>query len=383
VIEVREFRVDTTDGQIDDVRERLARARFPEAETVDDWSQGVPLAYLRELADYWARDYDMHRVADRLNAHPQYLATIDGLDIHLLHVRSPHPDARPLVMTHGWPGSVLEFANVIEPLTDPAAHGGSAEDAFHLVLPTLPGFGFSAKPTRTGFGVEWIADAWHRLMGRLGYPEYYAQGGDWGAFVAAVLGARRPDGLLGIHVNLALASPDALRQLGEPTAEEQRMLAARERFLKEGTGYSAQQSTRPQTVGYALADSPIGQLAWIVEKFHAWTDCAGHPENAVSRDEILDDVMMYWQTNSAASSARIYWESYGAARLLGEVAAPSAYSLFPKELSQLSERWLRTRFTDLRYYHALERGGHFAALEQPDLFVREVRAGIRALAGDR
>jgi epoxide hydrolase len=381
VIEVREFSVDITDRQIDDLRERLARARFPEAETVDDWSQGVPLAYLRELVEYWARDYDMRRVADRLNAYPQYLATIDGLDIHLLHVRSPHPDARPLVMTHGWPGSVLEFAHVIGPLTDPTAHGGSADDAFHLVLPTLPGFGFSGKPTTTGFGVEWIADAWHRLMGRLGYPEYYAQGGDWGAFVSAVLGGQRPNGLLGIHVNLALASPNALRELGEPTAEERRMQASRERFVKEGTGYSTQQATRPQTLGYALADSPVGQLAWIVEKFFAWTDCAGHPENAVSRDEMLDDVMMYWLTNSAASSARIYWESYQAARLRGEVSAPSAYSLFPKELSQLSERWLRTRFTDLRYYHAVERGGHFAALEQPELFVREVRAGIRALDG--
>jgi pimeloyl-ACP methyl ester carboxylesterase len=285
-------------------------------------------------------------------------------------------------MTHGWPGSVLEFANVIAPLTDPTAYGGSAEDAFHLVLPTLPGFGFSGKPARTGFGVEWIADAWHRLMTQLGYREYYAQGGDWGAFVSAVLGARRPAGLRGIHVNLALAAPDALARLGEPTAEEQRMHAARQLFLKEGTGYSTQQATRPQTLGYALADSPIGQLAWIAEKFYAWTDCHGHPENAVSRDEMLDDVMMYWLTNSAASSARIYWESYRGAALLLEVPVPSAYSLFPKELSRVSERWLRTRFTDLRYYRAVDKGGHFAALEQPELFVAEVRAGIRALGDD-
>jgi pimeloyl-ACP methyl ester carboxylesterase len=378
VIEVRDFTVDVTDAQIKDLRERLARARLPEAETVDDWSQGIPLAYLRELAEYWARDYDMSRVATRLNALPQFHAAIDELGVHFLHIRSPHAQARPLIMTHGWPGSVLEFLNVIGPLTDPPAHGGPAEDAFHLVIPALPGYGFSDKPSRPGTGVARIAAAWHQLMGHLGYPEYYAQGGDWGAAVTGAMGVQRPEGLLGIHVNMALTSPAALLELGDPTPEEHRMLAKLKRFRDHGSGYSTQQRTRPQTLGYGLTDSPTGQLAWIVEKFYAWTDCQGHPENALSRDEMLDNVTLYWLTNTATSSARLYWESFGS-QAADEVAVPSAYSLFPEELFLVSERWLRTRFTDLRYYHQTERGGHFAAFEQPEIFVREVRDGIRAL----
>lgn len=383
MIEVREFSVDFTDAQVEDLRERLRRTRFPETETVDDWSQGVPLSYLRELTEYWARDYDMHRLADRLNAVPQFQATIEELGVHFLHVRSPHPDARALIMTHGWPGSVLEFLGVIGPLTDPPAHGGSARDAFHLVVPALPGYGFAAKPSRPGTGVERIATAWHQLMVHLGYPEYYAQGGDWGAIVTAAMGAARPTGLLGIHVNMAVLPPAVLREVGEPTAEEQAMLAKAKRYRDHEAGYSTQQATRPQTLGYALADSPAGQLAWIVEKFYAWTDCwvdgRGHPENAVSRDELLDNVTLYWLTNSAASSARLYWESFGRRRPDITVDVPSGYTLFPKELFAASERWLRSRFTDLRYYHVAERGGHFAALEQPEIFVREVRSGIRAL----
>jgi len=378
VIEIRDFTVDITDTQIKDLRERLARARLPEAETVDDWSQGIPLAYLRELAEYWARDYDMTRVATRLNALPQFHATIDELGVHFLHIRSPHAQARPLIMTHGWPGSVLEFLNVIGPLSDPPAHGGAAEDAFHLVIPALPGYGFSDKPTRQGTGVPRIASAWQQLMRHLGYPEYYAQGGDLGASVTATMGTQRPEGLLGIHVNMALASPAALQALGEPTPEELHMLARVTRYWDNESGYSTQQRTRPQTLGYGLADSPTGQLAWIVEKFYAFTDCDGHPENAVSRDEMLDNVMLYWLTNSATSSARLYWESFPNP-VTDNVTVPSAYSLFPEELFWVSERWLRTRFTELRYYHQTERGGHFAALEQPEIFVREVRAGIRAL----
>jgi pimeloyl-ACP methyl ester carboxylesterase len=378
VIEVRDFTVDITDAQINDLRDRLARARLPEAETVDDWSQGIPLAYLRELSEYWARDYDMRRVATRLNALPQFHASIDELGVHFLHIRSAHAQARPLIMTHGWPGSVLEFLNVIGPLTDPLAHGGTAEDAFHLVVPALPGYGFSDKPTRAGTGVPRIAAAWHQLMGHLGYPEYYAQGGDLGAMVTVAMGNQRPKGLLGIHVNMALASPAALQTLGEPTTEEQEMLAKVKRYWDHESGYSTQQRTRPQTLGYGLADSPVGQLAWIVEKFYAWTDSKGHLEGAVSREELLDNVMLYWLTNSATSSARLYWESFPNP-VADEVPVPSAYSLFPKELFWVSERWLRTRFTDLRYYHQTERGGHFAALEQPDIFVQEVRDGIQAL----
>jgi pimeloyl-ACP methyl ester carboxylesterase len=378
MIEVRDFTVDITDTQIKDLRERLARARLPEAEPVDDWSQGVPLTYLRELAEYWARDYDMSRVATRLNALPQFHAAIDELGVHFLHIRSPHPHARPLIMTHGWPGSVLEFLKVIGPLTDPPAHGGAATDAFHLVLPALPGYGFSDKPSRPGTAVPRIAQAWHQLMVHLGYPAYYAQGGDWGSAVTAALGVQRPEGLLGIHINMARPSPEAMAAAGEPTPDEQRMLARMRRFQDDESGYSAQQRTRPQTLGYGLADSPTGQLAWIMEKFQAWTDCDGHPENVLSRDEMLDNVTLYWLTNSAASSARLYWESFPSPAA-GQVAVPSGYSLFPKDVFGASERWLRHRFTDLRYYHQVERGGHFAAFEQPEIFVREVRDGLRAL----
>ena len=265
VIEVRDFTVDITDAQIKDLRERLTRARLPEAETVDDWSQGIPLAYLRELSDYWARDYDMGRLAGRLNALPQFHATIDELGVHFLHIRSPHRHARPLIMTHGWPGSVLEFVSLVGPLTDPPAHGGAAEDAFHLVIPALPGFGFSDKPSRPGTGTARIATAWHQLMTHLGYPEYYAQGGDLGAAVTAAMATQHPEGLLGIHVNMALASLPALQALGESTPEEQAMLAKVKRYWDHESGYSTQQKTRPQTLGYGLADSPTGQLAWIVE----------------------------------------------------------------------------------------------------------------------
>jgi pimeloyl-ACP methyl ester carboxylesterase len=381
MVQIRDFQVGIGDGEIDDLRERLARTRWPEPETVDDWSQGIPLSYTRELCEYWADGYDMGRLAERLNAFPQFHATIGDLGIHFLHVRSPHEQARPLVLTHGWPGSVVEFLNVIGPLTDPEAHGGSATDAFHVVVPALPGFGFSDKPTRPGIaGAGEIAQAWHELMTHLGYDRYYAQGGDWGAIITSTMAAQAPEGLAGVHLNLGLVAPDALTELGEPTEEEQAMLARFGQYWTTENGYSAQMTTKPQTTGYPLADSPAGQLAWIVEKFYTWTDCDGHPEKAVSRDELLDNVMMYWLTNSAASSARLYWESFSSLSM-DPIDTPSAYTQFPEEIFAFSERWLRTRFRNLRYYHAAERGGHFAALEQPELFVREVRAAIAALAG--
>jgi pimeloyl-ACP methyl ester carboxylesterase len=381
-VRIRDFAVEISDAQIADLRDRLARTRWPDPETVDDWSQGVPLGYTQELCEYWANEYDMQRLAARMNAFPQFHATIGDLGIHFLHVRSPHERARPLIMTHGWPGSVVEFLDVIGPLTDPEAHGGSAADAFHVVVPGLPGFGFSDKPSRTGIGIERIAGAWHELMGHLGYARYYAQGGDWGSAVTTAMAARAFPGLLGVHLNVALVSPEALHQLGEPTEQEQEMLARAQRFWAEESGYSAEQSTRPQTIGYPLADSPAGQLAWIVEKFYAWTDCDGHPEKAVSRDSLLDNVMMYWLTNSAASSARMYWENarYLTTEPARPVGIPTAYTQFPEEIFAFSERWLGTRFSDLRYYHAAERGGHFAAFEQPEIFAREIRAGIASLA---
>jgi pimeloyl-ACP methyl ester carboxylesterase len=376
-VDVREFQVEIDPRQIEDLRERLSRTRWPDAETVSDWSQGVPLSYMRELAGYWRHSYDMGRLADRLNAHPQYIASIDRHDIHFLHIRSPHQDARPVLMTHGWPGSVLEFLDVIGPLTDPPAHGGSAEDAYHVVIPALPGFGFSGKPTQPGVGVERIAELWDRLMIGLGYSRYFAQGGDWGAAVVMTMAVKPPAGLLGIHLTLALASPAALEAFSDLTPDE-RELGGLRYYQQHEAGYSMQQMTRPQTLGYGLADSPVGQLGWVVEKFYAWTDCSGHPENVIPRDVLLDNVMLYWLTNSATSSARLYWESFGSG-VFEQIPVPMGYTAFPRDLWRVSERWLRTRFTDVRYYHATDRGGHFAALEQPELFVQEVRAALRAL----
>jgi epoxide hydrolase len=373
--EVIPFQVRIDDAQIEDLRARLARTRWPDRETVEDWSQGIPLSYVQELCRYLERDYDMRRLEARLNAHPQFRTEIDGVGIHFLHIRSPHKGALPLIMTHGWPGSVIEFLGVIEPLTEPDDPG----EAFHLVLPSIPGFGFSDKPARSGWGVQRIARAWAALMARLGYQRYGAQGGDWGSAITASLGQQDVAHLAGIHINLGLANPEALMALGELTESEQSDLAALRNYMENEAGYSTQQSTRPQTLGYGLADSPAGQAAWIVEKFKAWADCDGHPENAVSRDELLDNVMIYWLTNSAASSARIYWESFKSALSdFSPVDVAAAYSVF-KDIFTLSERWARTRYTGLRYYNRLDRGGHFAALEQPQTFVREVRAGFRAM----
>jgi pimeloyl-ACP methyl ester carboxylesterase len=381
-ISVREFSVTIADDDIEDLRNRLSRTRLPNHETVTDWSQGVPTDYLREVLGYWEQRYDMQRLATRLNRFPQFIATSGDLDIHFLHIRSSHENARPLVMTHGWPGSVLEFLEVIEPLTEPTKHGGTEADAFHLVIPALIGYGFSGKPTQTGVGLRRMGQEWDALMRHLGYPRYYAQGGDWGGLLAATMAADPPEGLLGVHLNIAMASPEALGQFDDLT-ETERELGGMPYYQQVESGYALEQSTRPQTLGYSLADSPAGQLAWVLEKFYTWTDCDGHPENAISRDELLDNVMMYWLTNSGASSARLYWESMAEvfSSMSGTVTLPTAYSQFPHELFRVSERWLRTRFTGLTYYNSLEKGGHFAAMEQPELFVGEVRSAIRALGG--
>jgi epoxide hydrolase len=377
--EMTPFRIEIPDADLQDLRDRLKRTRWPDTETVDGWAQGVPLDYVQELCASWGSDYDWRRVERRLNDLPQFRSEIDGLGIHVIHVRSPHEDATPLIMTHGWPGSILEFEKVIGPLTDPTSHGGDAADAFHLVLPTLPGYGFSDKPAEPGWGVDRIAGTWAQLMARLDYERYGAQGGDWGSQVTISLAQQHVEHLIGMHLNLALASPDALMSLGELTAQEQEDLAAGGAYLEHESGYSTQQATRPQTLGYGLADSPAGQCAWIVEKFMAWSDCGGHPENVFTRDELLDNVTLYWLTNTAASSGRLYWESFKDLRDIAPVAAPTGYSAFPKEIIRLSERWAATRFTDLRYYNRPDRGGHFAALEQPALFVDEVRAAFRAI----
>ncbi|MGH9212536.1 MAG: epoxide hydrolase family protein [Acidimicrobiales bacterium] len=372
---IEPFTLTIPDAELDDLRDRLRRTRWPEPETVDDWSQGIPLAYVRELCRYWAEDYDWRATEARLNGLGQFRTEIDGLGVHFLHVRSPHPEAFPLVLSHGWPGSVVEFLECIGPLVDPVAHGGDAADAFHVVCPSLPGYGFSDRPERAGWNVERIGGAWVELMRRLGYARYGAQGGDWGAMISAAIGHQDPDHVAGIHLNMPVAGPPADGG-GDLSAEAQAAFADYEEHRKWGTGYSKQQSTRPQTLGYGLVDSPAGQCAWIVEKFWAWTDNDGHPESAVSRDQLLDNVMHYWLPGTGASSARLYWESFRDPRL-DPVTVPTGCSIFPKEIIRLPRSWVESRFKDLRYWNELERGGHFAAFEDPALFVDELRAFFR------
>ncbi len=377
--EIRPFRVEVADEQLADLRDRLRRTRWPERETVDDWSQGMPLSYTKELCGYWADGYDWRRTEERLNALPQFRTEVGGLDIHFLHLRSPHDRALPLVITHGWPGSIVEFLKVVGPLTDPVAYGGDPADAFDVICPSLPGFGFSGKPQAPGWGVERTAAAWSQLMARLGYDRYGAQGGDWGSAVTTELGRSDPGHLAGIHLNMPVVPPKAL-VLDGVTDAEQAALVSMAHYRRWESGYSKEQSTRPQTVGYGLVDSPVGQCAWIVEKFRAWTDCDGHPENVLTRDELLDNVMLYWLPATGASSARLYWESFE--RSVDEsqaepIVVPTGCSIFPRELVRISRRWAEQRFSDLRYWNELDRGGHFAAFEQPDRFVEEIRSFFR------
>ncbi len=372
---VKPFRIAVPDDDLDDLRHRLARTRWPDRECVDDWGQGVPLDYVRDLAGYWADGYDWRAREAALNRFDQFITELDGLDIHFIHQRSPHPDAFPLLITHGWPGSIVEFHKVIGPLTDPTAHGGTAADAFHVVCPSLPGYGFSGKPTTTGWGVGRIATAWDELMARLGYDRYGAQGGDWGAAVTTELG-RRGGRCVAIHTTMPLARPPA--DLTDPTPEEQRALAAARHYRRWDSGYAKQQSTRPQTRGYGLVDSPVGQLAWIVEKFWAWTDCDGHPENVLSRDELLDNVMLYWVTGSAASSARLYWESFAVFGSTDRVRVPTGVARFPREINQAPRHWCEAIYP-ITHWTDMPRGGHFAAFEQPELFVEDVRTFFRTI----
>jgi epoxide hydrolase len=381
-MELVPFRLDVADAELDDLRTRLSRTRWPDRETVGDgteldWTQGIPLAYVQDLCRYWEQDYDWRRAEAQINAWPQCRAQVDGLGIHVLHVRSPEPDALPLVLTHGWPGSIVEFLKVLGPLSDPGAHGGDPADAFHVVCPTLPGYGWSEKPTAAGYNVARIADAWDELMRGLGYARYAAQGGDWGSMVTMCLGLQHPDHLVGLHVNMPIVRPDPAT-FDDLTDREKATLAAMDEHRRWGTGYSKQQSTRPQTLGYGLTDSPAGQCAWVVEKFWAWTDCDGHPENVLTRDELLDNVMFYWLPAAATSSARLYWESFRQVPS-DPIRAPSGCSVFPGEVFRASRRWMDQRFTDLRYWNELDRGGHFAAFEQPELFVTELRNCFRTM----
>ncbi len=367
--DIRPFTVEIEQAAIDDLQNRLAHTRWPEAETPDDWSQGIPLAYTREVVEYWRDEYNMQRLAERLNAYDNFLTEIDGVDVHFLHVRSARDDAKPLILTHGWPGSVVEFLNVIEPLSAPE---DASAPAFHLVIPSLVGYGFSGKPEKPGWGVEKIGSAWAQLMSRLGYDSYFAQGGDWGAIVTSAIARVDPEHCAGIHLNMVVAPPDPNAE--DLTELEISGLQGMQYYQDWDSGYSKQQSTRPQTLGYALVDSAAGQAAWILEKFWAWTDCDGHPENALNRDEMLDNIMVYWLNAAGASSARLYWESFGGALGGNPITVPMGGAIFPKEIFRTSRRFAENVYKNIVHWSEFDKGGHFAAFEQPTVFVDDVRA---------
>ncbi len=392
---VRPFRVDMPEEALADLRRRIAATRWPDKETVADQSQGAQLASMQELVRYWGSDYDWRKAEAKLNALPQFMTNIDGLEIHFIHVRSRHKDALPMIITHGWPGSVFEFLKAIGPLTDPTAHGGSAEDAFDLVIPSIPGYGFSGKPTGTGWGPDHIARVWAELMKRLGYTRYVAQGGDWGAVITEAMGRQAPAGLLGIHVNLpATVPPDveaALAGAGPVPADmseqERAVFEALLAYRKSGySGYFVAMTARPQAVGYGLTDSPAGLAAFILwhPGFAQWT-YGGDPDQSPTKDEVLDDFTLYWLTNTATSSGRLYWENRGAsptsatALKTAEISVPVAITVFPDDVYRPPETWARRAYRNLTYFHEVDRGGHFAAWEQPQLFSEEVRAGFRSL----
>jgi pimeloyl-ACP methyl ester carboxylesterase len=384
---IRPFKINVPEADLVDLGRRIAATRWPDRETVNDRSQGAQLAKLQELVRYWGTDYDWRKAEAKLNALPQFITTIDDVDIHFIHVRSRHPNALPLIMTHGWPGSIIELLKVIDPLTDPTAHGGRAEDAFHLVLPSMPGYGFSGKPKGTGWNPDRIARAWAELMKRLGYTRYVAQGGDWGAPVSSAMARQAPAGLLGIHINLpATLPPDVAAVLasGGPapaglSEKERAAFNSLDTFYKKYRAYGAIMGTRPQVIGYALTDSPVGLAAWIYDYNN------GEPERLLDRDDVLDDITLYWLTNSATSAARLYWETSGqsvilaAAQMTGEISLPVAITVFPEEVYRAPETWARRAYRNLIYFNEVDKGGHFAAWEEPELFSAELRAAFRSL----
>ena len=380
--EIRPFSFVAQASQLEQLKTRIALTRWPERETVNDRSQGEPLDEVRELVEWWADGYDWRKCEARLNARPQFVTEIDGLDIHFIHVRSSHARARPLILTHGWPGSVLEFLKTIPALTEPEAHGGNPEDAFHVVIPSLPGFGFSGKPAATGWNLERIAQAWGMLMARLGYDRWFAQGGDWGGLLTGRMASLPTAGCAGAHMNLIPGFPRP-EDRENPSPAAQRAVAVGRHHQQWGMGYSTLQQTRPQTIGYSLVDSPAGLASWILEKMAEWTDNQGSPYDALTRDEILDNITLYWLTATGASSARIYWEvnqsGYYEGAMFAETAIPTAYTLFPREMAPTPPEWLR-HHTKLVYANEVDRGGHFAAWEQPDLFVEEVRKAFARMA---
>lgn len=375
--EVRPFRIAVAQSDLDELNRRLDATRWPDAETVPDASQGAQIAKVKALADHWRHRYDWRRVEARINSYPQFVTRIDGVDIHFLHIKSKHKNALPLIMTHGWPGSIVELLDVIGPLTDPTAYGGKAEDAFDLVLPSLPGYGFSGKPAEPGWGRVRVARAWDTLMKRLGYIRYVAQGGDWGAVVTQEMGHQAPAGLLAIHINMPAVVPRTLP--AKFSADEQAAMDALNEFFGKGAGYAQIQASRPQTIGYALTDSPVGQAAWIYEKLAAWSDSNGQPEKVLGYDRMLDDIMMYWLTNTGTSSARFYWENSDLAFFVVGIDIPVGVTVFPKEIYQAPRSWSEQAYPKLMYWNKVDRGGHFAAFEQPELFAREVRSAFSGI----
>jgi epoxide hydrolase len=371
--DVTPFKVHVPQAALNDLKKKLANARWPDKEPVTDWSQGVPLAKAQSLVEYWRTRYDWRLVESTLNGLPQFRAQIDGLGIHFIHVRSKHESALPIILTHGWPGSVLEFLQVIEPLVDPTAHGGKADEAFHVVIPSLPGFGFSDKPTQPGWRLPRIADAWAALMARLGYSHYVAQGGDFGAGVSSWMAKQRPSGLAAIHLNLPILFPPPPPPPGGYTAAEQAALSQLGKYASDASGYASIQGTRPQTLGYGLADSPVGQAMWIYEKFQAWSDNKGDPAEAISVDRMLDDITLYWLTDTAASSARLYYESFAKDFARMPLELPVAVSIFKGDVFTPPKVWGEETYSKLFYWNEVPKGGHFAALEQPELFVAELR----------
>jgi pimeloyl-ACP methyl ester carboxylesterase len=390
--EIRPLHLEIPEEQLDDLRRRIAATRWPSKELVPDRSQGVQLATLQELARYWATDYDWRKAEARLNALPQFATQIDGVDIHFIHVKSQHENALPLIMTHGWPGSVIELLEVVGPLTDPTAHGGAAEDAFHLVLPSLPGYGFSGESAEVGWDAGRTALGWAELMQRLGYTRYVAQGGDLGAIVTDVMGRQAPEGLVGIHMNLLVTTLGAPTPPPGDTEEERAALDAINTFTTNGFGYFLEQSTRPQTIGYALLDSPVALAAWLLDHdtdsyykiSHAFVD--GEPAGNLTRDHIVDNITLYWLTGTGASAARWYWElgqaqakALAAGQAPPEVSLPVGFTTFPGEIFRAPRSWVETSYPNLIYFNEVDRGGHFAAWEEPELFAAEMRAAFGSL----
>ncbi|HYV95028.1 MAG TPA: epoxide hydrolase [Chitinophagales bacterium] len=392
---IQPFQVHIPQADLNELRRRIKETRWPDKETVTDQSQGVQLATLQALVHYWGTDYDWRKAETKLNAFPQFMTTIQGVDIHFIHVRSKEPNAMPLIITHGWPGSIFELLKVVGPLTDPVAYGGKAEDAFDVVIPSLPGYGFSGKPENSGWGPDQIARAWDVLMKRLGYTHYVAQGGDWGAVVSEAMGRQAPAGLLGIHINLPAAVPPdveaALAGIGPMPAgmseQERGVFDALSAYRKSGnSAYFVMMTSRPQAVGYGITDSPAGLAAWILlhPGFAQWKT-GDDPKKSPTKDDVLDDITLYWLTNTAASSGRLYWENHGTSptsatgEKTAQISIPVAITVFPEDVYRAPETWTRRAYTNLIYFHEVDKGGHFAAWEQPQLFSEELRAAFRSL----